>query len=221
MLQGDGSLPKPTANTNTPRNVPQGRNKSDFQETVPGPNPWTLHAGNHQCPFYSLSVPKELICLSASHGRGATGGSPPSGLCSSLTIPGRCYRAMCGGTPGAKIKLRTARIGPFPKLPLLCPTTSPPQPVSTPNRSQPLTKTAVGPGRGCSSCRARMGTTGLCHTWGPGLGVGDPRSPALPSYRDKDQPVPRCQNDAVLEGAWPRLSSGTAVASRSQESQPQ
>lgn len=109
----------------------------------------------------------------------------------------------------------------FPKIAPTVFNNQPSQPVNIPSHSQPLTKTAVGPGHGCSSCRASMGTMGLCHTWGPSLGAGDPRSPALPNYRDKDQPVPRCQSDAVLEGAWPRLSSGTAVASWSQESQPQ
>lgn len=46
---------------------------------------------------------------------------------------------MCVRTPGTKIELRTARIGPSPKLPPLCPTTSPPashHPTSLPAPSQ-------------------------------------------------------------------------------------
>lgn len=52
------------------------------------------------------------------------GESPPSGPCSSPTVPGGCYEAIHGRTP--ETELRTAGIGPFPKLHLLCSTTSPP-----------------------------------------------------------------------------------------------
>lgn len=55
------------------------------------------------------------------------GESPPSGPCSSLSVPGGCYEAVHGRTLGTEIELRTARTGPFPKLHLLCPTTSLPQ----------------------------------------------------------------------------------------------
>lgn len=49
----------------------------------------------------------------------------PSGPCSSPTVPGGCYEAIHGRTLGTKTELRTASIGPFPKLHLLCPTASP------------------------------------------------------------------------------------------------
>jgi len=190
-------------------------NQGGFQETIPGPNPWTFHARSHQCPFPSHSVPKELICLSASHGRGATRGSPPPGPCSSPTVPRGCCGAMHGRTPGTKIELRTELV--FAQN---CPRPVPPpapQPITTPHRSQPLSKTAVGPGRGCSSHRASVETMGLRGTWGPSLGAGGP--PAS-SHRGKDQLVPRHKSNAMLQGAQPRLSAGTATASWSQGSQP-
>lgn len=89
-------------------------------------------------------------------------------------------------TPGTNTELRTARISPFLGLPQVCPTTSSPQPVTTPHCSQLPPKTAVGPGHGCSSYRASMGTMELCHPWGPE--AGDPQCPKLSNHRHKNDP---------------------------------
>lgn len=97
------------------------------------------------------------------------GESPPSGPCNSPTVPRGCYEALSGRALGTETELRTASIGPFPKLHLFSPTTSPTQ---SPLCSQPLPRTAVGHGCADRGCRTSVESTRLCHSWGASLGAG-------------------------------------------------
>lgn len=108
-LLGDDSVPKPTANPEYPRHVLRGRHQDDFQETIPGPHLQIFCACSHSATFPGQREVPSIRALQQP-------------LC-----PGGCYEAVHGRTLGTEIELRTARTGPFPKLHLLCPTTSLPQ----------------------------------------------------------------------------------------------
>lgn len=180
---GMAASPHPLLTPSDPRDVPQGRNQGDFQETGSRPNSWTFHACSHQCPFSRHSVPEELTCPSTSHGRGATGVSSPSEPRSSPHVPRGCYGAMCGRTSGTKIELRTTGIGPFRNLPHHQPCGQSP-PHITPSPFPDSCRS----GWGCSSCRAPVETMGLCCTPGPSLGAGTASAPS-PAQREGQGPA--------------------------------
>lgn len=94
----------------------------------------------------------------------------------------------------------------------------PAPPVTTTHCSQSLPRTAEGPGCADRGCRTSVETTRLCHSWETSLEAGGHSVPS-PAQIHKNQLVPRCQSNAMLEGSQPRLSSGTTAASWSQRSQ--
>lgn len=115
-----------------PRDMPQRRNQSDFQDTVPGPNSWTFHTSATSATFLVSLLPKGLSCL-------------PYPVVEVLSIkalqqshcPRDCCGAMHGSTPGTKILLKTAS---------LCPTTS----LQPPARHHSTLLPA--PSQNCMSC---------------------------------------------------------------------
>lgn len=113
-----------------PRDMTQGRNQNDFQDTVQGPNPWTFHTSATSAPFLVSLLPKGLSSLPYPIVE-----FPSIKALQQSHCPRHCCEAMHGRTPGTMILLKTAS---------LCPTTSL-QPDTPPHCSQLLPKTMSCP----------------------------------------------------------------------------